>query len=166
MIRNGVAARHALPWGAVLKCNSIRINHNLHDFSVIHSHLKLTFIDAWREPSLRVVHCQWTSWAGGGRGGLHIGVFFPLFLEDSWNKWQKNTTRYATSGFMCVYLKKRKEIIDIHYQVLTTHNLHSMGMRSDQFKEKGTLKMEKDTCWYFRTSYPSSPTIKTTKTPE
>lgn len=69
VIRNSVAARHALPWGAVLKYNFIRINHNLHDFSVIHSHLKLNFIDAWREPSLRVVHCQWTSWAGGGGGG-------------------------------------------------------------------------------------------------
>lgn len=39
--------------GAVLAYNFIRINHNLHDFSVIHRHLKLNFIDAWREPSLR-----------------------------------------------------------------------------------------------------------------
>lgn len=39
--------------GAVLEYNFIRINHNLHDFSVIHWHLKLNFIDAWREPSLR-----------------------------------------------------------------------------------------------------------------
>lgn len=39
--------------GAVLAHNFIRINHNLHDFSVIHWHLKLNFIDAWREPSLR-----------------------------------------------------------------------------------------------------------------
>lgn len=38
---------------AVLENNFIRINHNLHDFSVIHWHLKLNFIDAWREPSLR-----------------------------------------------------------------------------------------------------------------
>lgn len=70
MIRNSVAAQHTRPCWAVLKCNFIRINHNLHDFSVIHSHLKLNFIDAWREPSLQVVHRQWTSCAGGeGRGG-------------------------------------------------------------------------------------------------
>ena len=34
----------------------MRTNHNLHDFSAIHSHLKLNFTDAWTEPSLGVVH--------------------------------------------------------------------------------------------------------------
>lgn len=146
MIRNSVAAQHALPWGAVLKYNFIRINHNLHDFSVIHSHLKLNFIDAWREPSLRVVHCQWTSWAGGGKeGGWGAGytsewwLFF--FFGRLWNKWQKNTTWYVTFCFMCVFKRTTwKEIIHIHHQVLTTQNLHNMSMRSDQFKE--TIKQK------------------------
>lgn len=123
MIRNSVAAQHALPWGAVLKCNFIRVNHNLHDFSVIHSHLKLNFIDAWREPSLWVVHCQWTSWAGGrwgGGGGRDGGgrgkergegratrqsgdfSFLFFFFWRSRNKWQKNTTWYVTFCFVCV----------------------------------------------------------------
>lgn len=74
--------------GAVLKYNFIRINHNLHDFSVIHSHLKLNFIDAWREPSLWVVHCQWTSWAGGGSG---------------WVGWSGGRATHQSGGFFCVW---------------------------------------------------------------
>lgn len=150
MIRNSVAAQHPLPWGADLKYNFIRINHNLHDFSVIHSHLKLNFIDAWREPSLWVVHCQWTSWAegggrrGGGEGrewevGYTSGWWLFLFKDGGINDRKILLGIRHSASCVCVCVFKRttwKEIINIHHQVLTTQNLHSMGMRSDQFKEK------------------------------
>lgn len=147
MIRNSVAARHTLLWGAVLKYNFIRINHNLHDFSVIHSHLKLNFIDAWREPSLWVVHCQWTSWAEGvgQRGGKEGrewrgggGWWLFLFKDGGINDRKTRLGLWHSASCVCVCVKRTtwKDIRNIHHQVLTTQNLHSMGMRSDQFKEK------------------------------
>lgn len=104
----------------------------------------------------------------GMSGGLHFRVvtFFFFFLR-SWNKWQKNTTWYLTFCFMYVFKRTTwKEIINIHHHVLTTPNLHSMGMRSDQKQKKRendatsiTALNGKDTCWYSITSQP--PTKKT-----
>lgn len=142
MIRNCVAVQHALPWGAVLKNNFIRINHNLHDFSVIHSHLKLNFIDAWREPSLWVVHCQWTSRAGGREVQSRASFLLSFCLERKWINDRKILLGIWHSASR-VWIFKRtawEEIINIHHQVVTAQNLHSTSMRSDQFQEIITNK--------------------------